>query len=163
VQDIANSLGTEMETTKDKQSQRLLFNTQPVGDRLNALAPVDVKRLSRSEELSKTLRELEVERLALLRRLSISGIDAPAHSSCPQSSVYLPSIHAHTIRLTSYTADEQNALLQHARGVIRQQIQLLNKYNEMKDIGQTLIGLIADDRNVTIRECQEEFGVADGD
>jgi hypothetical protein len=58
---------------------------------------------------------------------------------------------------------EQDVLVQNARGVIKQHIQLLNKYNEIKDIGQTLIGVIADNRNVTIRECQEEFGVADGD
>jgi hypothetical protein len=43
--------------------------------------------------------------------------------------------------------------------MIAQHIKLLHTYNEIKDIGQGLMGLIADARGVRIIEVQEEFGI----
>jgi DNA repair protein Swi5/Sae3 len=40
---------------------------------------------------------------------------------------------------------------------------LLHEYNEIKDVAQGLIGMIADARGVRVVDCQEEFGVGDGD
>lgn len=46
---------------------------------------------------------------------------------------------------------------------MQQHIRLLHEYNEIRDIGQGLLGLIADARGVRHVDVQREFGVADGD
>jgi Swi5 len=33
----------------------------------------------------------------------------------------------------------------------------------MRDVGMGLIGMVADSRGVRIRDCQEEFGIEEGD
>ena len=40
---------------------------------------------------------------------------------------------------------------------------MLHQYNEIRDVGQGLMGMIADKRGVRIREVMEEFGVGDAD
>jgi hypothetical protein len=50
-----------------------------------------------------------------------------------------------------------------AKKVIKEHIRRLHTYNEIRDVGQGLIGMIADQRGVRIVECQEEFGVGVGD
>jgi hypothetical protein len=50
-----------------------------------------------------------------------------------------------------------------ARAVIKTHIGLLHEYNAMRDVGMGLIGIVAETRGVRIRECQEEFGVGEGD
>lgn len=47
--------------------------------------------------------------------------------------------------------------------VIKSHIALLHKYNEIKDIGQGLMGLIADKRDCRVVSVMEEFGVGEGD
>ncbi|PLB51833.1 hypothetical protein P170DRAFT_471758 [Aspergillus steynii IBT 23096] len=46
---------------------------------------------------------------------------------------------------------------------VQRHIRLLHEYNEIKDIGQGLMGLIADARGVRQIEVQREYGVADRD
>ncbi|EUC42877.1 hypothetical protein COCMIDRAFT_7602 [Bipolaris oryzae ATCC 44560] len=46
-----------------------------------------------------------------------------------------------------------------ANKVVKEHIKLLHEYNELKDAGQGLMGLIADQRGVRIVEVQEEFGI----
>lgn len=46
---------------------------------------------------------------------------------------------------------------------VKKHIRLLHEYNEIKDVGQGLMGLIADARNVRQIEVQREFGVGDRD
>ncbi|KAK3076542.1 hypothetical protein LTS18_012734 [Coniosporium uncinatum] len=56
--------------------------------------------------------------------------------------------------------DEQQAhLLAEAKAIITQHIKLLHHYNEIRDVGQALMGLIAESRGVRIKEVQEDFGV----
>ena len=50
-----------------------------------------------------------------------------------------------------------------AQATVSKHIKLLHKYNEIRDIGQGLMGLIADQRGVRIVDVYEEFGVAEGD
>ncbi|MCJ1239883.1 hypothetical protein MMC14_007881 [Varicellaria rhodocarpa] len=38
-------------------------------------------------------------------------------------------------------------------------IKLLHTYNEMRDVGMGLLGIIADNRGVRVRDVYEEFGV----
>lgn len=46
---------------------------------------------------------------------------------------------------------------------VQRHIHLLHEYNEIKDIGQGLTGLIADARGVRQIEVQREYGVNDRD
>lgn len=46
---------------------------------------------------------------------------------------------------------------------VRAHIAHLHAYNEIRDVGQGLIGLVADGRNVRAAEVYEEFGVSDKD
>jgi hypothetical protein len=46
---------------------------------------------------------------------------------------------------------------------VKRHIGLLHTYNEIKDVGQGLIGLIADSRGVRVREVMEEMGVGEKD
>ncbi|KAH7074875.1 Swi5-domain-containing protein [Paraphoma chrysanthemicola] len=50
-----------------------------------------------------------------------------------------------------------------ANKIVKDHIKLLHEYNELKDVGQGLMGLIADQRGVRIVEVQEEFGVDSND
>ncbi|KAJ4989436.1 DNA repair protein SWI5/SAE3 [Stagonosporopsis vannaccii] len=46
-----------------------------------------------------------------------------------------------------------------ANKLVKDHIKLLHEYNELKDAGQGLMGLIADQRGVRIVEVQDEFGI----
>ena len=46
---------------------------------------------------------------------------------------------------------------------VKRHIRLLHEYNEIKDIGQGLMGLIADARGVRQVDVQREFGVGGKD
>lgn len=46
-----------------------------------------------------------------------------------------------------------------AAETVKQHIKLLHDYNDIRDIGQGLIGMIADNRGVRIGEIYGEFGV----
>jgi hypothetical protein len=48
---------------------------------------------------------------------------------------------------------------QPAAETVKTHIKLLHDYNDIKDVGQALIGMIADNRGVRIGELYEEFGV----
>ncbi|KAF1915498.1 Swi5-domain-containing protein [Ampelomyces quisqualis] len=50
-----------------------------------------------------------------------------------------------------------------ANKIVKDHITLLHEYNELKDVGQGLMGLIADQRGVRIVEVQEEFGIEAND
>ncbi|KAF2630308.1 hypothetical protein BU25DRAFT_255947 [Macroventuria anomochaeta] len=46
-----------------------------------------------------------------------------------------------------------------ANNIVKEHIKLLHDYNELKDVGQGLMGLIADQRGVRIVEVQDELGI----
>ena len=64
----------------------------------------------------------------------------------------------------TWSDDEKaKAALAGANAVIKEHIQLLHRYNEIKDIGQGLMGLIADKRGARIKEIMEDYGMGDKD
>ena len=64
----------------------------------------------------------------------------------------------------TWSDDEKaKAALASANAVIKEHIQLLHRYNEIKDIGQGLMGLIADKRGARIKEIMEDYGIGDKD
>lgn len=50
-----------------------------------------------------------------------------------------------------------------ANGVIKEHIQLLHRYNEIKDIGLGLMGMVAEKRGVKQAVVMEDFGVGEKD
>ncbi|KAJ9642966.1 hypothetical protein H2199_004488 [Coniosporium tulheliwenetii] len=56
-------------------------------------------------------------------------------------------------------SDSNAAVLAAAKAVIKRHITLLHDYNEIRDVGLGLMGLIADARGVRIKDVQEEFGI----
>jgi hypothetical protein len=46
-----------------------------------------------------------------------------------------------------------------AHQINKKHIKLLHEYNEIKDVGQGLMGIIADQRGVRIVEVQDDFGI----
>ena len=81
------------------------------------------------------------------------------------SVVYIPSTAAHSTPTCIPTLPEPVAqlLIARANAVSREHIARLHKYNEIKDVAQALIGMIAESRGVRVRDCQQEFGLGDKD
>lgn len=50
-----------------------------------------------------------------------------------------------------------------AHAVVKRHIKLLHEYNEIKDIGQGLMGLIADSKGMRYVDVQSEFGIVPSD
>jgi hypothetical protein len=50
-----------------------------------------------------------------------------------------------------------------AQAIVKRHIKLLHAYNEIKDVGQGLMGLIADARGVRLKEVMEEMDVGEKD
>ena len=46
-----------------------------------------------------------------------------------------------------------------ASETVKRHIKLLHDYNDIRDIGQGLIGMVADNRGVRIGELYDEFGI----
>lgn len=124
-------------TTKDEQP-----NQTPT-PRLTALE-------ARKAHLTQTLTELKARRQTLATQAKLpSGLSLP--TSTPSSGEPL-------------TEDEILAsALKSSNAVIKEHIALLHRYNEIKDIGQGLMGLIADQRDCRVVNVMEEFGVGEGD
>lgn len=64
----------------------------------------------------------------------------------------------------SWTEDEKTrSALASAHVTIKEHITLLHKYNEIKDIGQGLMGLIADSRGARVAAVMEDYGMGEKD
>jgi hypothetical protein len=124
-------------TTTTKTSEPL-----PTNPRLTALH-------SKKSTLEQTLSALKAERTHLATQAKLpSGLPLP--TTRPTG--------------TALTDDELLAsALKSSNAVIKSHIALLHKYNEIKDIGQGLMGLIADKRDCRVVGVMEEFGVGEGD
>ncbi|KAI9847782.1 MAG: hypothetical protein M1837_001675 [Sclerophora amabilis] len=86
----------------------------------------------------------------------------------------LDTVHAHIATLSTQLSDlqtERESLLLNltdptpssASSTVKRHIRLLHSYNEIRDVGSGLLGLIADQRGVRTAEVFDEFGVGGGD
>lgn len=104
---------------------------------------------ARKAALTQTLSDLKAQRQQLATQAKLpSGLPLP--TSTPSGE--------------PLSEDEILAsALKSSNAVIKEHIALLHKYNEIKDIGQGLMGLIADQRDCRVMAVMEEFGVGEAD
>jgi hypothetical protein len=64
----------------------------------------------------------------------------------------------------SWTEEQKaKSALDSANAAIKEHISLLHKYNEIKDVGQGLMGLIAESSGVRIADVQGDYGMGEKD
>ncbi|CAL5874074.1 uncharacterized protein PFLUO_LOCUS8361 [Penicillium psychrofluorescens] len=72
-------------------------------------------------------------------------------------------LETQTAHLEAELAEITSKLKNDPNTTVRQHIRLLHEYNEIKDVGQGLMGMIADARGVRVVEIHREFGVREKD
>lgn len=97
-----------------------------------------------------TLAELKAQKAALLSSLA----------NLPAIQVLVEENDASAMDMSGGDGEPTDAdIMAAANKIVKEHIKLLHEYNELKDIGQGLMGLIADQRGVRIVEIQDEFGI----
>lgn len=101
-----------------------------------------------------TLNQLRAERGTLLASLA----------SLPAIRVLIEERAAEeTENVDDDDAPSESDVMLAANELVKKHIKLLHQYNELKDVGQGLMGLIADQRGLRIVEVQETFGIESQD
>lgn len=109
---------------------------------------------------STTIADLTAQRAALLGSFaSIPSISSLLQAQDQPTASTLTDTDSGANASVISSSPPDTAVLGAAKNIIAQHIKLLHTYNEIKDIGQGLMGLIADARGVRIVEVQEEFGI----
>jgi len=130
-------------TTAEVPNNTIIPGSKPNNPRLTALS-------DRKATLTQTLHDLQAQRLQLATQTKLpSGL--PLATTNPSTGEPL-------------SEDEiLAAALKSSNAVVKEHITLLHKYNEIKDIGQGLMGLIADKRDCRVVKVMDEFGVGEKD
>ena len=136
------SSSSNSESTETSENAAAKTKSSEINPRLKAVH-------SKKSTLQETLSALKAERARLATQAKLpSGPPLP------------------TTTPTGSALSEEEILasaLKSSNVVIKNHIALLHKYNEIKDIGQGLMGLIADKRDCRVVSVMEEFGVGEGD
>lgn len=117
--------------------------------------------LSRVKSLQETLIRLVAERDALITSfpsIRHDEISPPAATSRPSPTSVACGVES---RLKTSSSDDDLIVLAH--NIVKRHIMSLGRYNEIRDIGQGLLGMIAEQRGVRIVDVMEEFGVVGKD
>lgn len=61
------------------------------------------------------------------------------------------------------TQEEIQQTMAHANATLKRHIKLLHDYNEVKDVAEGLVGLVAEQRGERVKVVLEEMGVGEGD
>ena len=105
---------------------------------------------TRKATLTQTLADLKSERLSLASQTKLP-LGLPLATTNPSTGLPL-------------SEDEiLAAALKSSNAVVKEHITLLHKYNEIKDIGQGLMGLIADKRDCRVKVVMDDFGMGEKD
>ncbi|EPS39324.1 hypothetical protein H072_6946 [Dactylellina haptotyla CBS 200.50] len=75
----------------------------------------------------------------------------------------IAALEAELANLKSKNSASTAKLTNPAKSTIQRHIKLLHDFNEIRDVGLHLIGMIADERGVGLKEVLGEFGVTDKD
>lgn len=113
---------------------------------------------SKLPAISSVTNELEESQTRPIEAECSVGPDqmGPVASTGDPSTIAIPILSA----VTPTDIDEALAL---ARSTIKRHIHLLHSYNEIRDVGQGLFGIIAEQKGVRIVKVMEEFGVGNDD
>ncbi len=87
------------------------------------------------------------------------------HSLCPAKSSTLH-LSSTPFRYDTLRSDPVLSLLlrnKDTQATVKAHIKLLHDYNEIRDVGQGLMGIIADTKGVRVRDVYQDFGVGEGD
>lgn len=151
----SNALVPEDSTTVNNSfstTQSSIVNDSPSVP--TEMKPVPKPLNSAKESQETTVAELRAQRTALIASLAnlpnILAIIAENDSSSVSSS-------------GSDAGPSDTEVMAAANKIVKKHIELLHEYNEIKDVGQGLMGLIADQRGVRIVEVQDEFGIGTKD
>ncbi|KAL5003118.1 Swi5-domain-containing protein [Aspergillus recurvatus] len=71
----------------------------------------------------------------------------------------ITALESQSVQLEAEISEVRVKLKNDPSETVKRHIRLLHEYNEIKDIGQGLMGLIADARGVRQVDVQKEFGV----
>ncbi|KAL4912519.1 Swi5-domain-containing protein [Aspergillus aurantiobrunneus] len=91
--------------------------------------------------------------------------DAPPSHESPRNKklatlrASIADLEAQASQIEDQVAKIRAKLKGDASDTVKRHIRLLHEYNEIKDVGQGLMGLIADARGVRQVDVQKEFGV----
>ena len=97
--------------------------------------------------------------------LDINDRDHSPPILSPHAHLLFPSkIKIHYKNIAEAKSDTPNpSRNKNAAETVKTHIRLLHQYNEIRDIGSGLLGMIADNRGVRVGEVFEEYGVAGKD
>jgi hypothetical protein len=135
------------------------------------------KSQSHNARLEAQIAELQAQRDELMRSLLPLISTSVLNSSQSTSTTATPSTSTISIKVdsasteaveairTSNQLDEptQQVILTHAQSAVKQHIALLHAYNGIRDVGQGLMGMIAEQRGLRVKQVMEEMGVGDAD
>lgn len=127
-------------------------STDKTKARINALR-------SRQASLQATLATLTIERDTLVEKTLHSASQTLTPSTTDQA--LCPG--QEEIDVNSVVAIRTEQALAISTAKMKLHVKQLQQYNDLKDIGQQLIGLIAEKKGVRIVEVQREFGVDGND
>ena len=124
------------------------FQSDPTVSRTSEAAPPCTATKLNPQELK--LAELKAQKAALLTSLG----------TLPAIQVLIEETQSSDVETSDDNGGPTDAdVTTAANRMVKEHIKLLHEYNELKDIGQGLMGLIADQRGVRIVEVQDEFGI----
>jgi hypothetical protein len=124
--------------------------SQPLSDSPVQPLPVPARPTPPKTPQEITLAELKAQKVALLASLG----------TLPAIQVLMEESASSDLEMdASDEGPTETDIMAAANKIVKEHIKLLHEYNEMKDVGQGLMGLIADQRGVRIVEVQEEFGI----
>ena len=110
-------------------------------------SPPLVPQLTPQEITLAELKARKADLLAYLRNL-------------PAIQILIEGSRASNVDMSDEDAEPTDAeVTSAANKIVKEHIKLLHEYNELKDVGQGMMGLIADQRGSRIAEVQEEFGI----
>lgn len=104
--------------------------------------------------LEQLLTDVQVQRSSLIAQFA-SNPTVAARMLCHKQAAVTTTHGA--------TSEDGEAAMKVAKEVVKEHIELLHRYNEIRDVGQGLIGMIADQRGMRIKDVMEEFGMGERD
>lgn len=122
---------------------------------------------SRNAQLQATLAALQIERDALISSIQPLLAKQPTHPPPHPQHNDSPAQPAPPTCTDSIATEvegvpieaEQEQVIALAHEVVKRHIALLGRYNKTRDAGQSLMGLIAEQRGVRVAEVMDELGI----